>query len=60
MDWAGVDGAVLMQSIMYGNHNEYLSDLVKKNPDKFVGSFAFIDSRKGESAIEDLDWIKMI
>ena len=58
MEWAGVDGAVLMQSIMYGNHNEYLSDLVKKYPDKFIGAFAFIDPRRGESAIEDLDWIK--
>ena len=58
MAMAGVDGAVLMQSIMYGQHNEYLADLVKKYPDKFIAAFAFVDPRKGEDAIDELDFIK--
>lgn len=57
MDYSGVDCAVLMQSIMYGNHNEYLANLLKKYPDRFIGAFAFVDPRKGETAVEELDWI---
>ena len=58
MDIAGVDAVVLMQSIMYGQHNEYLADLVKKYPDKFIAAFAFVDPRKGKVAIDELDFIK--
>ncbi len=57
MDYSGVDCAVLMQSFMYGNHNEYLAKVIKKYPDRFIGAFAIVDPRKGKAAIEELDWI---
>ena len=56
MDWGGVDKAVLMQSAMYGQFNEYLAQVVKKYPDKFV-AFAFVDPRKGMEALEELEFV---
>jgi len=57
MDYAGIDAAVCMQSIMYGNHNEFLADLVKKKPDRFIAAFAFVDPRIGPPAVEELEWV---
>lgn len=56
MDWGGVDKAVLMQSAMYGQFNEYLAQVVEKHPDKFV-AFAFVDPRKGNEALEELEFV---
>lgn len=56
MDWAHIDAAVLQQSAMYGDFNEYLSNLVDKYPDKFV-AFAFVDPRDGPKALEKLEWV---
>jgi len=45
MEMVGVDKAVLLQAPCYGNNNEYLSEVVKKYPDKFV-AIALIDPRE--------------
>lgn len=57
LDYAGIDAGVCMQSIMYGNHNEYVADLVEKYPDRFIAAFAFVDPRIGALAIDELAWI---
>lgn len=44
MEWAGIDKAVLMQAPVYGVHNEYISDVLVKYKDKFVG-FGLLDPR---------------
>lgn len=56
MDWGGVDKAVLMQSTMYGQFNEYLAHVVKKYPDKFV-ALASIDPRTGNEALDELEFV---
>jgi predicted TIM-barrel fold metal-dependent hydrolase len=38
MDWAGVDKGVLYQNHIYGMLNDYLSDCVKKWPDRFAAT----------------------
>lgn len=55
MDWVGVEKAVLLQAPMYGDHNEYLSELVCKYPDRFV-AFAIVDPREGNLAVEKLEF----
>ncbi len=57
MEYAGIDAVVCMQSIMYGNHNEFLADLVRQRPDRFVAAFAFVDPRIGPRALEELKWV---
>jgi len=44
MQWTGVDKAVLMQAPVYGVHNEYMSEVLVKHKDKFVG-FGLLDPR---------------
>jgi predicted TIM-barrel fold metal-dependent hydrolase len=57
MDWVGVESAVLMQSLMYGDHNEYAADLIRQHPTRFIAGFAVVDPRDGEAALEKLDWV---
>jgi predicted TIM-barrel fold metal-dependent hydrolase len=38
MDWIGVDKGVLYQNHIYGRLNEYLSECVKKWPDRFAAT----------------------
>jgi L-galactono-1,5-lactonase len=38
MDWAGVDKGVLFQNHIYGRLNQYLSDCVKKWPERFAAT----------------------
>lgn len=57
LDYAGIDAVVCMQSMMYGNHNEYLAELVRSQPDRFIAAFAFVDPRIGAEAVDELDWI---
>ncbi len=59
MDWGGVDKAVLMQSAMYGQFNEYLAQVATKYRDKFV-AFAYVDPRKGKDAVEELEFIAQL
>ena len=44
---------------MYGNHNEFLADVVKAYPQKFV-SFGLVDPRDGDKALEDLEYVKSL
>jgi len=44
MKWVGVDKAVLMQAPVYGVHNEYISEILGKYKDRFVG-FGLLDPR---------------
>ena len=44
MDWIGVDKAVLMQGPFYGEANAYISQAVKRWPDRFVGT-GYVDPR---------------
>jgi len=46
MDWVGVDKAVLLQAPCYGDHNEYIAEVLEKYPDKFIAGFAVIDPRE--------------
>ncbi len=57
MEWANIDKAVLLQAPMYGDHNEYLSEIVKKFSNKFV-SYGLVDPRDGEKALKYLNYIK--
>jgi len=59
MEWAGVNRAVLLQAPMYGNHNEFLADVARAYPQKFV-SFGLADPRDGDKGTQDLDYIKNI
>jgi len=54
MEMVEVDKAVLLQAPCYGNNNEYLSEIVKKYPDKFV-AIALIDPREKDLGINMLD-----
>jgi len=51
---AGVSRAVLLQAPCYGAHNEYLSEVVKKYPGKFV-AVALVDPRNPNKAVNDLE-----
>jgi len=44
MDWVGVDKSVLLQGSFYGDQNDYLSEAVKKWPNRFTAA-AYIDPR---------------
>jgi predicted TIM-barrel fold metal-dependent hydrolase len=59
LEWAEVNKAVLMQSAMYGQFNEYLAGVSKKYSDKFV-AFAFVDPRAGDKAIEELEYVAQL
>lgn len=50
---AGVGKAVLLQAPCYGNHNEFLSEVVKQYPDKFT-AFALVDPRDPHNAVSKL------
>jgi predicted TIM-barrel fold metal-dependent hydrolase len=51
---AGVSKAVLLQAPCYGNHNEFLSDVVKRYPDKFT-AVALVDPRNPNDAVSKLE-----
>jgi predicted TIM-barrel fold metal-dependent hydrolase len=42
MDWAGVDKAVLLQGIAYGDCNQYVLEALSRYPDRLVGA-AYLD-----------------
>jgi len=50
---AGVGKAVLLQAPCYGNHNEFLSEVVKRYPDRFT-AFALVDPRSPKDAVDRL------
>jgi predicted TIM-barrel fold metal-dependent hydrolase len=50
---AGVSKAVLLQAPCYGNHNEFLSDVVKQYPHKFT-AVALVDPRNPHDAVSKL------
>lgn len=50
---AGVSKAVLLQAPCYGNHNEFLSEVVKQYPDKFT-AVALVDPRNPHDAVSKL------
>jgi predicted TIM-barrel fold metal-dependent hydrolase len=54
MEMVGVDKAVLLQAPCYGNNNEYLAEVVKKYPNKFV-AIALTDPREKDLGITMLD-----
>lgn len=56
LEWAGIDGAVLMQAPMYGNHNEYIATVVRRFPERFVG-IAVVDPRGLSEASEELMFV---
>jgi predicted TIM-barrel fold metal-dependent hydrolase len=41
---------------MYGQFNEYLAEIVKRYPDKFV-ALAYVDPRIGKIALEELEFV---
>ena len=51
---AGVSKAVLLQAPCYGNHNEFLSEVVRRYPDKFT-AVAFVDPRNPHDAVSKLE-----
>jgi hypothetical protein len=50
---AGVSKAVLLQAPCYGNHNEFLSEVVKQYSDKFI-AIALVDPRNPRDAVSKL------
>ncbi len=54
MSIVGVDKAVLLQAPCYGNNNEYIAEVVKKCPDKFVG-IALTDPRQSDRGVGPLE-----
>ena len=42
MDWLGLDKVVLLQGNFYGFHNEYVSSLLRRWPNRFAGC-AYVD-----------------
>jgi predicted TIM-barrel fold metal-dependent hydrolase len=57
MDWAGIDGAVLYQAPMYGNHNEFTAEAREAYPDKFA-SVGLADPREQGRGIGELQCVK--
>lgn len=63
MDEAGIDKAIILAldyelvfkgKMTYRDYNEYVADIVKKYPDRFIG-FAGIDPRRGKEATGELE-----
>ena len=63
MDEAGIDKTVILGldyeylfkgKISYKEYNDYVANLLKEYPDRFIG-FAGIDPRRGKEAIQELD-----
>jgi predicted TIM-barrel fold metal-dependent hydrolase len=53
MDEAGIDKTVLL-ALDYGDHNDYVANILKEHPDRFIG-FCGIDPRRGKEAIRELE-----
>ena len=49
MNWIGVDRAVVMQAPVYGVHNEYVAEVLRRYPDTFKG-FGLVDPRDQKAA----------
>jgi len=56
LDWAGVEKGILLQSTVYGDHNEYYSEIIKRYPGRFAG-FALVDPRGGERSLDRLEYV---
>lgn len=54
MDWCGISRAVLMANPLYGYHNEYFSECVRRFPDR-LRAVALVDPTKGAAAGEELE-----
>lgn len=54
MDYCGVDKAVILQNPCYGDQREYVRDIVRKYPGKFVG-IGMIDPRDKENVGKEID-----
>ena len=53
MKWLNIDKAILMANPLYGYHNDYFIESIKKYPDKLKG-VAYVDPLKGETAAYEL------
>lgn len=53
MDWQGVERSVLVPNAIYGYHNGFVYETVKKLPDRF-SAIALVDITKGEAAVPEL------
>lgn len=56
MKWLGINHAVLMANTMYGIHNDYLADCVKKYPGIYTG-VAYADPFRGEDSVRELQYL---
>ena len=63
MEEAGIDKTILLaldghlkfrSNLTYKDYNNYVADILKEYPDKFIG-FAGIDPRRGKEAIMELE-----
>ena len=63
MDEAGIDKTVILGldyeylfkgKISYKEYNDYVANILKEYPDRFIG-FAGIDPRRGKEAIQELE-----
>jgi len=53
MEWCDVQAAVLVQHPLYGYHNEYILDILKRWPGTFAG-LVVVDITKGQAAADEL------
>lgn len=56
MDWVGIDKAVLLQAPCYGDQNKYVFEIIKENPNRFVG-VGLVDPRKKGPAAEEIEYL---
>lgn len=54
MTFSGVDRACILQNPCYGDQREYVGEIVKKNPKKFV-SFGKVDPRDRDTVVSQID-----
>jgi len=54
MQDAGVNKAILMQAPCYGNHNEFVSEIVGRWPDKFIGMGLVDPRRRVQTVVKEI------
>jgi predicted TIM-barrel fold metal-dependent hydrolase len=54
METAGVDKAVILQNPCYGDQRDYIKEVIKDNPGKFV-SIGMIDPRDKDEVVKQMD-----
>lgn len=54
MEWIGIEKAILLQNVLYGYHNDYLTAILNEYPDMFRAT-ALVDVVKGREVVEQLD-----